>query len=111
MTCDRCAQSPCICVDAAKPVRALPPTHRYKPLHEGPYLTKEEFGLDLFEAIKAQAALRQAEKNRAMYERKGLPLAAAEAAKAIEQYQSRLHKILAKNTIAPDDLRRLLAIS
>lgn len=57
MTCFECAKEiaayPCAC--GYQPIGGRPaqkPTHRYEPLHDGPMMTKEEFGVNLYEAIK-----------------------------------------------------------
>ena len=54
MTCETCGQSPCACTE--KPI-VSPPVFRstYQPLPFG--ITKEEFGLALFEAVKTASAI------------------------------------------------------
>jgi hypothetical protein len=77
---------------------------------EGPMLTKEEFGLDLYQAIECQTAMRHAFTTAALYREKGKLKVAEETERAIVDLQKTLESILNKNTIAPDDLQRLLAI-
>jgi hypothetical protein len=52
MACKTCALIPCVCASSSR-APALPPIYRRPdaPPHD-PFLTKEEFGLDLFETIK-----------------------------------------------------------
>jgi hypothetical protein len=38
--------------------------HQYQPLHGGPYLTKEEFSLNLYEAIKTVGGMHGLERQR-----------------------------------------------
>jgi hypothetical protein len=64
---------------------------------DGPLLSKDECGVDLYEAIRLNAARLQAE-------RRGKP----EQAK---HWASQLPHVLDRQTIIPDDLRRLLAMS
>ena len=74
-------------------------------------LSKEEFGEDLFEAIRLQAGFCQATKTADLYQKKGLKKMEREhRAKAITMNQQ-LQAILKKNTIPPADLQRLLAIT
>ena len=108
MDCERCGQTPCICVKAKV---SLPPLRTYAPLHGGPFLSQEEFGLDLFEAIKTQSAAVQARKTAALFRKKGKGRKAVEADQAALRLESQLQGLLAKGTIAPDDVRRLLAIA
>ena len=75
------------------------------------YLSREEFGADLFDAIKAQSAFIQALKMMALYEAKGLAKQAQEYEVQAHIESGKLHVILQRETIAPEDLRRLLAIA
>lgn len=74
-------------------------------------ISLEEFGPDLFEAIRTQSALRQAERTAALYEAKGKMKSAREYQAHADALQKQLKTILDKNTIAPADLQRLLAIT
>ncbi len=76
----------------------------------GPLLSKEEFGTDLFEAIRLQSAMRQAERTAAAYNAKGLTHRAREAQDQAAARLRELKAILNKNTIDGPDLDRLLAI-
>ena len=58
--CDECGKTlqayPCACGYSNQPdagsTKSLAPVQSYQPLHEGHYITKEQFGLNLYEAIK-----------------------------------------------------------
>jgi hypothetical protein len=78
---------------------------------EGEPMSKEECGLDLFEAIGLQTAMREAFKTAKLYRDRDKPKAAEEAERAIVDLQKHLEAILKKNTIEPADLTRLLAIT
>lgn len=57
MNCAICGQLYCVCVTPGSTppdphARPIPPKHAYRPLGKGEYLTKEQFGLNLYEAIK-----------------------------------------------------------
>jgi hypothetical protein len=88
---------------------ALPPPPEHRP-HDEP---KEDFGIgtDLFNAIKCQAGMRQAERTAAIFKQKGLPQREKEYLERAKNLQQQLSETLKKNTIAPVDLQRLLAIS
>jgi hypothetical protein len=77
----------------------------------GPAMSKEEFGIDLFDAIQAQAGLRQAERTADVYTFKGLTRQANEAQDQVKKLQHALSTILDRNTIAPEDLKRILEIA
>ncbi len=74
------------------------------------YMTKEEFGVDLFEAIRLQAGQMQARTTATVYRGKGLDKEADRAIRIAEDLQRQLQAIFQKNTIAPADLRRLQKI-
>ncbi len=76
----------------------------------GPLLSKEEFGTDLFDAIRLQSAMRQAERTATVYKAKGLTTRAREAQDQAAARLRELKAILNKNTIDGPDLDRLLAI-
>ena len=76
----------------------------------GPLISTEEFGSDLFEAIKTQGALRQAENNAELYKRKGITDLEQDSIQRIKAFQDRLATILDRKTIAPPDIKRILAI-
>lgn len=77
----------------------------------GPLLSLDEFGKDLFDAIQCQSAMREAFKTARLFRAKGKVRAADEAEQAVVDLQKQLETILKKNTIAPADLQRLLAIT
>ena len=77
----------------------------------GQPISKEVFGVDLFEAIRVQSALRQSQKNEEMYQRKGLKRQVKDTQKIQKALAHELDTILSRNTIAPDDLTRLLEIT
>jgi hypothetical protein len=79
--------------------------------NEGPLISKDEFGQDLFDAIKCQSAMREAFKTARLFRAKGKVKAADEAEQAVVDLQKQLETILKKNTIAPEDIQRLLAIT
>ena len=73
------------------------------------YLTKEEFGVDLFEAIRLQSGIRQLERKARVWTAKGLtPIKADEM--RLRTLHTHLKTILEKNTIATPDLKRLMAM-
>ncbi len=76
----------------------------------GEPLSKEEFGLDLFEAIRVQSAMRQAERTADTYTMKGLKHRAEDCQLKIKSLQRELDTILSRNTIESHDLKRILAI-
>lgn len=78
---------------------------------EGEPVSKEEFGLDLYEAIRLQSAMRQADKTADFYRCHGLAKDAQEFQDRATALQRQLKTILDKNTIEPADLQRLLAIT
>jgi len=75
-----------------------------------PLISTDEFGSDLFEAIKTHAAIRQAEKAQTLYAKKGLKKRQDEATATIAALLTALKHVLSRNAIAPSDLKRLLAI-
>jgi len=76
----------------------------------GPHLSLDEFGQDLFGAIKAQSGSLQAFKRAALYRAKGLTGESEVAVKAGMECQHGLEAIFAHNTIAVADVRRILAM-
>lgn len=76
----------------------------------GPLMSTDEFGSDLFEAIKTQAAIRQTELAQSLYAKKGLKRKREEATATIHALLTQLKNILSRNTIDPVDIKRLLAI-
>lgn len=74
----------------------------------GGFLTREQFGHDLYEAVKAAASRQQALQNAQMYARKGLSGQAALEEKRAQGYFQDLEAIVSKETIAPKDLSRLM---
>ena len=85
-----------------KPVALPAPSH---------WIDKDEFGVDLFEAIKCQAGMRQAEKTAEIYRKKGLPRQEQEYRERAQALAAQLKEIFAKGTIDGPDLKRLLAIT
>ena len=75
-----------------------------------PLLSCEEFSVDLFEAIKAQAGSIQAFKRADLAHAKGLTREAKEAAQTGKACQTTLEAILKKNTLAVADVTRILAM-
>ena len=74
-------------------------------------MSKEEFRLDIFAAIKAQAGLRQAEMAADVYTFKGLKRQAKDAQDQAKKLQHELFVVLDRNTISPQDLKRILDIT
>jgi len=68
MTCPECDKDilafPCSCGYRPDPLslmesyRPILPLHSYEPLHGGPYLSAEEFGVTLYETIKTISGMR-----------------------------------------------------
>ena len=83
-----------------------------KPPH-GPIISKEAFGLDLFEAIKTNAARLQAVKQAEAWKNSADPEDRARA-RVMTQEAERLGRDLmalySRGTIAPDDARRIEAM-
>lgn len=81
-------------------------------LAEAPaYLSLDEFGRDLFAAIKAQAGSIQAFKTAQLYREKGLSQRAEEYEQRAMACQRELELLLKKNTIADADVTRILAMN
>ena len=76
-----------------------------------PLISKDEFGQDLFEAITLQAGLRQAERTAEVMKKKGLKKAEGEALERATHMSGQLVGLLKKNTIAPNDVKRILEIA
>ena len=74
----------------------------------GPFLSRDEFGQDLFAAIKAQAGSIQAYKRADLASAKGLEREAADASQAARTCQQELEAILKKNTITVENVKRIL---
>lgn len=76
----------------------------------GPTMTKEQFGLDLYESIRLQS-LAVTSKNEARRHRNaGREAEAIQSEKSAHMATMALHQILDKGTIGAADVRRLLAI-
>lgn len=76
----------------------------------GPYLTREEFGLDLYEAIRLRSMGLAARQNTDRWQGQGKPKVAEEARQKANACEIELQVILSRGTIAPNDVRRLLAM-
>jgi len=76
----------------------------------GPLLSLDEFGRDLYDAIRLQSGQVQQEKNAVIYEKQGLVKMAKNARDAASALRDQLTEIFQRNTVAPDDLRRVLMI-
>ena len=74
-----------------------------------PWITREEFGLNLFEAIKLQASQLQALKLDQIYHRKDMGARAQQYESKAATLSTQLQAIMEKGTIAPYDIRRILA--
>jgi len=98
----------CKWCDQRRAYNTRDPTRTYA--STGPLLSLDEFGVDLFEAIKAQAGSIQAFKKAETYRTKGLREEADQAEREAIVCQSTLESILKKNTIAVDNVRRILAM-
>jgi hypothetical protein len=75
------------------------------------YLSLDEFGRDLFAAIKAQGGSIQAFKTAQLYREKGLAKQADEYEHRAMACQRELESLLKKNTIAEADVVRILAMN
>jgi len=75
-----------------------------------PLVSLDEFGRDLFDAIKAQAGSLQAYKTADLFQKKGLKFEADKAEHAARACQRELEAIFKRNTIAIEDVRRILAM-
>jgi hypothetical protein len=74
-------------------------------------ITTEEFGVELFETIKAASARSEALKTAAVFQRKGLTRKAEEYRTRAAAYEQEVTRLLHKGTAgSPDDVRRILAI-
>lgn len=76
-----------------------------------PLISKDEFGVDLFDAIMLQASLRQAERTAEVMKKKSLKKAEHEALEQATHLSGQLVTVLKKNTIAPQDVKRILEIA
>ena len=76
-----------------------------------PLISLDEFGQDLFAAIKAQAGAIQATKSADLYAAKGLPVQEREYAAHAKACQVTLQGLLEKGTIATQDVRRILGMT
>ena len=65
MNCAKCGQLFCVCPAREQSAKPLPQPYTYHPLHEGEYLSKEEFGLNLYEAIQLIGGMLGLEQQRA----------------------------------------------
>ena len=77
----------------------------------GPCLTREEFGVDLLDAIETQASLVTAMQNLERLKFYGKKCEALRVESVVRDLEVRLHGLLDKGTIAPGDMRRLLTIT
>jgi hypothetical protein len=73
------------------------------------FITKEQFGLDLFDAIYAASAHQQCQQNATMFEGKGLVIRCQEERKKATGHYTALQDLLNKGTIPPNDVREILA--
>lgn len=78
--------------------------------HFGPLIDKEEFGLDLYEAISLLSGIETARKKAEMLKGKGKMAAVKEAELWIQDAEKQLNALLEKGSIPPTDVRRLLDI-
>ena len=78
--------------------------------HFGPLMTKEEFGLDLYEAIELLSGIEMAKKKADLLTENGKIPAAREAELWIQDAEKKLNALLERGTIEPGDMRRLLGI-
>ena len=66
---------PCACgytnLPAAGSTKSLAPVQSYQPLHDGQYITKEQFGLNLYDAIKLIGGIQGLDQQRAQAIHKG----------------------------------------
>jgi hypothetical protein len=74
-------------------------------------LSRDEFGQALFAEIKAQAGAIQALKTADSYTAKGFTDQAKEYQDHAKALQHELEVILRTNTLAPNDVRRILAMA
>lgn len=67
MFCNLCESNPCTCapMKSRDPRAELPPVQSYVPINEGQYMTKEEFGLNLYETIKTIGGIMGIDRQRA----------------------------------------------
>ena len=73
----------------------------------GPLSSLDEFGRDLYDAIRLNSARIQCEKNAAMYQKQGLTKKATTETGKAHAFHTELHIILSRDTIAPDDMKRI----
>jgi hypothetical protein len=70
--CNSCESNPCTCRKVTQGSTAVQkPTHSYQPLHGGPYLTKEQLGLNLYETVKTIGGIMGIDSQRAAAIHKG----------------------------------------
>lgn len=72
------------------------------------HMTREEFGVDLYEAIKTAAAHQQARNNVQMYLRHGKAKKAEMEEQKVGVLFKDLHRIMSKGTIAPADTKAIM---
>lgn len=72
------------------------------------HMTREEFGLDLYEAIKTAAAHQQARNNVQMYLRHGKAKKAELEEQKVGVLFKDLHRVMSKGTIAPADSKAIM---
>ena len=106
MSCRICDENPCVCDKTAPGTTngAIRSTYTLKP--HG--ITRDEFGADLYEAIKAASGRRQCLENVAMYQGKGLPGKASEELAKAGKLLQEVQGFISKQTIPPNDVREIL---
>lgn len=78
--------------------------------HTGPVMTREEFGRDLYEAIKLQAGIETAKQKAELMRAKGLKNELSDTEQWIAAAEQHLGGLLDRGTINPADVRRILGI-
>lgn len=108
MICRICDENPCICSSTA-PGSTI--DHIRSTYIAQPYgLTLDEFGADLYDAIKAASGRQQCLANAEMYRHKGLiGKAEKETLKATNLYKE-VKRIVTRETVQPNDVRQLLSM-
>ena len=104
MYCNTCEANPCTCVRVSSPAM---PRQTYK--HQPFGITKEEFGLDLYEAIWLQSAIIQCHKNVDIYRKKCLGYRVQDQETKRAEFQKQFMVIIERDLIEPGDIRRILA--
>lgn len=73
----------------------------------GPLLSLEEFGRDLYDAIRLNSARIQCEHNAELWAKKGKDAQAKDESAKADHYHTELQVLLSRDTIAPADLKRI----